>query len=103
MGLTMAEKVFSRCLGSDVKAGNYVVVPVDKAMCHEGFLLSSIKLMTAGIEKIWIETRGRHHRSLCSFPKRGYGGGHVNQKDGGEIRGFQFLRGTGRDLPPGDG
>ncbi|HPB69285.1 MAG TPA: 3-isopropylmalate dehydratase large subunit, partial [Candidatus Omnitrophota bacterium] len=49
----MAEKMFSRCLGSEVKAGNYVVVPVDKAMCHEGFLLSSIKLMTAGIEKIW--------------------------------------------------
>jgi 3-isopropylmalate/(R)-2-methylmalate dehydratase large subunit len=57
MGLTMAEKVFSRCLGSDVKAGNYVVVPVDKAMCHEGFLLSCIKLMTAGIEKIWDPKR----------------------------------------------
>jgi 3-isopropylmalate/(R)-2-methylmalate dehydratase large subunit len=53
MGMTMAEKIFSRRSGEKVKAGDYVVVPVDKAMCHEGFLLSGIKLATAGIDKIW--------------------------------------------------
>jgi len=53
MGQTMAEKVFSCRTGGDVRAGDYVVVPVNMAMCHEGFLMSSAKLIANGITRIW--------------------------------------------------
>ncbi len=53
MGLTMAEKVFSSKAGRSVQAGEYVVLPVDRAMCHEGFLLSCAKLIASGIGKVW--------------------------------------------------
>jgi 3-isopropylmalate/(R)-2-methylmalate dehydratase large subunit len=49
----MAEKVFSRKAGKDVHAGEYVMVPVDRAMCHEGFLLSCSTLISSGIQAIW--------------------------------------------------
>jgi len=53
MKQTMVEKVFSRKAGKDVRAGEYVVLPVDRAMCHEGFLLSCAKLIASGITKVW--------------------------------------------------
>lgn len=53
MGQTMVEKIFSRKAGRPVSAGEYVVLPVDRAMCHEGFLLSCAKLMQSGINKVW--------------------------------------------------
>jgi len=49
----MTEKLFSAKAGKTVKAGEYVVLPVDRAMCHEGFLLSCAKLITSGITKVW--------------------------------------------------
>ncbi len=52
MGLTMAEKVFSRKLGKTVKAGEYVNVAVDRVMCHEAFFLSASKLLEFQINKV---------------------------------------------------
>jgi 3-isopropylmalate/(R)-2-methylmalate dehydratase large subunit len=53
MGQTMAEKIFSAKMGRPVKAGEYVVAPVDCAMLHEGFAMSWLQLMGAGVTKIW--------------------------------------------------
>jgi 3-isopropylmalate/(R)-2-methylmalate dehydratase large subunit len=49
----MAEKIFSAKVGRPVKAGEYVTAPVDCAMLHEGFALSWLQLMGAGISEIW--------------------------------------------------
>ncbi len=35
MGKTITEKIFSNALGKDVKAGEYVLAPIDKAMIHD--------------------------------------------------------------------
>lgn len=53
MGQTMAEKIFSAKMGRPVKAGEYVVAPIDCAMLHEGFAMSWLQLMSAGVTKIW--------------------------------------------------
>jgi 3-isopropylmalate/(R)-2-methylmalate dehydratase large subunit len=53
MGQTMTEKLLSSKAGKQVYAGEYVVLPVDRVMCHEGFLLSCGKLISSGITKVW--------------------------------------------------
>lgn len=53
MSKTIAEKIFSYKAGKDVRAGDYVVVPVDRAMCHEAFLFSCSKLIESGIVEVW--------------------------------------------------
>ena len=57
MGLTMAEKTFSKNAGRTVTAGEFVVLPVDRAMCHEGFLMSGSKLAGHGIKRVWDPER----------------------------------------------
>jgi len=53
MGQTIAEKIFSEKLARAVKAGEYVIAPIDCAMLHEGFAMSWMQLMSAGISEIW--------------------------------------------------
>ncbi|RJP22551.1 MAG: 3-isopropylmalate dehydratase large subunit [Candidatus Abyssobacteria bacterium SURF_5] len=53
MGQTIAEKIFSTKVGRQVSAGEYVVAPVDCAMLHEGFAMSWLQLMGAGVSEIW--------------------------------------------------
>jgi 3-isopropylmalate/(R)-2-methylmalate dehydratase large subunit len=50
---TIAEKILSSKIGRPVKAGEYVVAPVDCAMLHEAFAMSWLQLMGAGISEIW--------------------------------------------------
>ena len=53
MGQTIAEKIFSDKLGRTVRAGEYIIAPIDCAMLHEGFALSWMQLMSAGVSEIW--------------------------------------------------
>ena len=57
MQQTMAEKVFSRKMRREVFANDYITSPIDKAMCHEGFIMSATKLMVAGIDNVWDPKR----------------------------------------------
>lgn len=40
-------------MGRPVEAGEYVIAPIDCAMLHEGFAMSWLQLMGAGISEIW--------------------------------------------------
>ncbi len=53
MGQTIAEKIFSEKLRRPVKAGEYVIAPIDCAMLHEGFVRSWMQLMSAGVSTVW--------------------------------------------------
>ncbi|MBI4833028.1 MAG: 3-isopropylmalate dehydratase large subunit, partial [Candidatus Lindowbacteria bacterium] len=53
MGQTIAEKIFSEKLRRPVKAGEYVIAPIDCAMLHEGFGRSWMQLMSAGVSTVW--------------------------------------------------
>ena len=53
MGQTIAEKIFSDKLGRTVRTGEYIIAPIDCAMLHEGFALSWMQLMSAGVSEIW--------------------------------------------------
>ena len=53
MGQTIAEKIFSNKLGQSVTPGEYVIAPIDCAMLHEGFALSWMHLMSAGVSGVW--------------------------------------------------
>lgn len=53
MAQTMAEKIFSNKASSQVRAGDQVVAPVDRVMCHESLLPAAETLSRAGIEQIW--------------------------------------------------
>ena len=53
MGQTIAEKIFSAKCERDVGAGEYVIVPIDCAMLHEGFAVSWMRLMSAGVSEVW--------------------------------------------------
>jgi 3-isopropylmalate/(R)-2-methylmalate dehydratase large subunit len=57
MGQTMAEKVFSRKVGSPVKAGKYVTASPDRVMSHDFFVLASSKFDSFGIKRIWDPER----------------------------------------------
>ena len=50
---TMAEKVFSEKLGRSARQGEFVSAPVDKAMSHEAFHESALKLVECNINTIW--------------------------------------------------
>ncbi|MBI5118288.1 3-isopropylmalate dehydratase large subunit [Candidatus Poribacteria bacterium] len=53
MGQTIAEKIFSEKLSRPVRAGEYVIAPIDCAMLHEGFVRSWMQLMSAGVSTVW--------------------------------------------------
>jgi 3-isopropylmalate/(R)-2-methylmalate dehydratase large subunit len=57
MPQTMAEKIFSRKVGRDVKAGEYVSASPDTVMCHEGFLSVASQLVKHGVTRIWDPDR----------------------------------------------
>lgn len=57
MGLTMAEKIFSRAAGKPAKAGEIVVCSIDRFMSHEGFRLVAEALEEARIKRIWDPDR----------------------------------------------
>jgi 3-isopropylmalate/(R)-2-methylmalate dehydratase large subunit len=49
----MAEKVFSQKVGRTVRPGEYLTVPIDGALLHEAFAFSGMKMMKAGVDKVW--------------------------------------------------
>jgi len=54
MGLTMAEKILGRASGNKtVKAGDYVTASPDFVMCHESAAGVYLRMMEAGIDKVW--------------------------------------------------
>ncbi len=57
MAQTMAEKIFSRKVGRDVQAGEYVTASPDMVLCHEGFLPAASQLVKKGITQIWDPDR----------------------------------------------
>lgn len=58
MAMTMAEKVLARTSGRDaVAAGEYVTAKVDLVMCHEAFVLCTLKLMQLGVERLFDPER----------------------------------------------
>lgn len=58
MGMTMAEKTLARTSGRDrVTAGEYVTARVDRVMCHEAFVLCTLKLLQLGIDRVFDPER----------------------------------------------
>jgi 3-isopropylmalate/(R)-2-methylmalate dehydratase large subunit len=58
MGMTMAEKVLARTSGRNaVAAGEYVTAKVDLVMCHEAFVLCTVKLMQLGVDRVFDPKR----------------------------------------------
>ncbi len=58
-GKTIAEKIFSRACGKDVKAGDYVLADIDRAMVHDITAPLAIKAFKeiAGDAKVWDSSR----------------------------------------------
>jgi homoaconitate hydratase family protein len=56
--MTMAEKTLARTAGRKrVAAGEYVTAKVDRIMCHEAFVLCALKLMQAGVDRLFDPER----------------------------------------------
>jgi 3-isopropylmalate/(R)-2-methylmalate dehydratase large subunit len=57
MGQTMAEKVFARKTGRNVRPAEYISADPDKLMCHEAFSAVASKLIDSKISKLWDPDR----------------------------------------------
>jgi len=54
MGLTIAEKILGKASGNkNVTAGDYVTARPDFVMCHESAAGVYLRMMEAGIDKVW--------------------------------------------------
>lgn len=58
MGMTMAEKTLARTCGRErVVPGEYVTAKIDRVMCHEAFVLCTLKLLQLGIDRVFDPER----------------------------------------------
>ena len=60
MGKTIAEKIFSRAAGKDVKAGDYVLADIDRAMIHDitaPLAIKAFREIAGENAKVWDASR----------------------------------------------
>lgn len=98
MGQTIIEKIVSRNVGKDVKAGDIVTVNVDRVMIHDIFIpFVAEKFEEMGFQKLWDPDKvvliydhlvpasqvddTRHFRVGNAFAEK-YGMKHVHRSDG---------------------